>query len=633
MNLSDSAPHTLMHLVRDNARTVPGDIAFREKVRGIWRNLTWAELERMVETCAAGLHGLGMRPGRAVLILGDNNVRLYAALLATGYMRGYAMPAFPDAGSEELAHIVGDHDLCAVIVSDQEQADKAIELRRRGLQTGVIVYDDDRGLKDYAEDRMQSWDKLLRDGAAALAEQPDLPEQWLAALGEDDPAVLVHSSGTTGKPKSILLSHRNVLSVGRACIEADVLEPGCELVAYLPMGWIGDIQLSIVNAFLGRCTVNVPESQETVMHDVREVAPSFYLATPRSWENLLTAIQVAMEDATPLKKRVYRFFVDRSVERERRLNRGQSGGLGGGMIRWLGDRLVFGPIKDKYGLSRVTHAWTGGEAIGEETFLFYRAMGLRLRQLYGQSELSAFATVQAAGATKIHTVGRPINGVELRISDSGEVLVRSPGVFAGYLNRPDATAEALRDGWLHTGDAGRIEDGELVIEGRFSEMVSTAGGQRYVPTAIENRLKFSPYIKDAAVFGAGRDELVALVCIDFGAVGHWAQINGVSYTSYADLAQKPKVYDLIERAVRDLNASQPDGLKIRRFACLYKQFDPDDGEITRTRKLRRTAVQEMYEPVIEALHDAQPEVLTQARVTYETGATGSIERRLELREI
>jgi long-chain acyl-CoA synthetase len=629
----EAEPHTLLHVVWANALHDPKRVAYREKARGIWHEITWSDVFEMVTRCAAGLHSLGFQPGDGVLILGDNNVRLYAGMLATALLRGHAMPAFPDAGPEELLNIAGELPLRAVLVSDQEQTDKALDLRRKGCNTGTIVYDDPRGLRGYADLEMKSWSSLLEIGAAHLAANSGLVQLWLDALREGDPAVLVHSSGTTGKPKGIVLSHRNVLAVGRACLEADVMKPGCELIAYLPMAWIGDLQITVVNAFLGKCVVNVPESQETVMHDLREVAPSFYLATPRSWEQLLTSIQVAMEDATPLKKWVYAFFVDLAIAQERRMLSGANPGIAGRLLRRCGDLLVFGPIKDKFGLSRVTHAWTGGEAIGEDTFLFYRALGLRLRQLYGQSELSAFATVQSSEGVKLHTVGRPIRGVEIRISDAGEVMVRAPGVFAGYLHQPDATAQALQDGWLRTGDAGHLEGDQLVIQGRFAEMVSTAAGTRYVPTSIENRLKFSAYVKDAAVFGAGRGHLTALVCIDFNAVGHWAQVNGVSYTSYADLAQNPRVLELVTQAIRRVNAIQPDGLKIHRFVCLHKEFDADDGEITRTRKLRRNVVEGMYAPLIEALYQEVPQVVMQAKVTYETGEVGFIERKLELRAV
>ncbi len=633
MRRIEAEPHSLLHVVQANAQQDPKGVVYREKARGIWHDITWLELFAMVSRCAAGLHSLGLQPGDGVLILGDNNVRLYAGMLATALLRGHAMPAFPDASPDELMHIASELPLRAVLVSDQEQADKALDLRRKGQKTGTIVYDDPRGLRGYADLDIQSWSGLLEVGDARLAADPALVQGWMDALQEDDPAVLVHSSGTTGKPKGIVLSHRNMLAVGRACLEADVMPPGCELVAYLPMAWIGDLQITVVNAFLGKCVVNVPESQDTVMHDLREVAPSFYLATPRSWENLLTSIQVAMEDATPLKKRVYRFFVDIAIKQERLALSGVEPSFTGRLLRWLGDQLVFGPIKDKFGLSRVTHAWTGGEAIGEDTFLFYRAMGLRLRQLYGQSELSAFATVQSSRDVKLHTVGRPIRGVEIRISDDGEVMVRSPGVFSGYLHQPDATANALQGGWLRTGDAGHMDGDELVIQGRFAELVSTAAGVRYVPTSIENRLKFSAYIKDAAVFGAGRDHLTALVCIDFSAVGHWAQVNGVSYTSYADLAQNPRVQELVAQAVQSINETQPDGLKIRRFACLHKEFDPDDGEITRTRKLRRNVVESKYSSLIEALYQERSQIVMQAKVTYETGEVGFIERPLQLREV
>ena len=630
MQHTDPHSPTLAHLLQANAQAAPQQPAYREKARGIWHQTTWSAFFDIVTQCAAGLHARGFTAGDGVLILGDNNVRLYAGMIATSLLRGYATPAFPDAGPDELMHMASEVPLRAVLAGDQEQADKAFDLRKKGVTTGVVVYDDPRGMRGYSEADMCAWDELLAEGRAYLAAHPGQVQQWLDAMREDDPAVLVHSSGTTGKPKGIVLSHRNVLAVARGCLEADVVKPGEQMVAYLPMAWIGDLQITVALAFLGRCVINVPESQETVMHDLREVAPEFYLATPRSWENLLTSIQVAMEDATPLKKRAYRYFVDRAIAQERRVLAGEPPGFGDAVLRWFGERLVYGPIKDKYGLSRVTHAWTGGEAIGEDTFLFYRALGLRLRQLYGQSELAAFATVQSATDVKLHTVGRPLKGVEIRISEEGEVLVRSPGVFQGYLHLPEATAKALQDGWLHTGDAGHMEGDQLVIQGRFSEVVRTAGGDRYVPTAIENQLKFSPYIKDAAVFGAGRDCLTALICIDFGAVGHWAQVNGISYVSYADLSQNPRVHELVAEAIQRVNRTQPEELRLRRFACLHKEFDADDGEITRTRKLRRNVVENLYATVIDALYGDRSEVVMQARVTYETGEVGTTERKLAL---
>lgn len=629
---TDPRQRSLLHVLQANALARPDAPALREKARGIWHETSWAAYHEQVQQCAAGLRAHGFEAGDGLLVLGDNGARLYAGMLAAALLRGYAVPAFPDAGPQELRQFAREVRLRAVLVSDQEQADKAIALRQAGCDTGIIVYDDPRGMRHYDEPDMLDWCSLLADGAAALAADPGLGQRLLDAVQPDDPAVLVHSSGTTGRPKGILLSHRNVLFVGHACLKADMLAPGCEILAYLPMAWIGDFEISVVAGMLACCVLDIPESQETVLRDLREVAPSFYLATPRSWENLLTRIQVAMEDATPLKRRIYRLFLDRVMEDERRALAGTPPGPGAAVLRWLGEQLVFGPIKDRFGLSRVTHAWTGGEAIGEDTFLFYRALGLRLRQLYGQSELSAFATLQSDQEVRLHTVGRALEGVELRISDEGEVLVRSPGVFDGYLPVDGVpAAQPLRDGWLHTGDAGTLEpDGQLVILGRHADLVCTAAGERYVPTSIENRLKFSPYVKDAAVVGAGRPFLSALVCIDFGSVGHWAQMNGVAYVSYADLAQNPRVQTLVAEAVERANRSLPPGLRLRRFVCLPKEFDADDGEITRTRKLRRGTVEALYAPVIEALYAGAAEVVMTAHVTYESGAVGRMERRLVL---
>lgn len=632
MRSTDVQLRSLLHVLRDNARNASRQRAVCEKARGIWHELSWSQFYDLVAQCAAGLRSLGFGPGDCLLVIGDNNVRLYAGMLAAAMLRGHAVPAFPDARAEELVHIAPGLTLRAALVGDQEQADKVIELRELGRATGTIIYDEPRGMRSYDEPDLLELAVLLERGAAAIQADPGLPDALVEAVQAQDAAILVHSSGTTGQPKAIVLSHDNLLWVSRSCVEADVIVPGSELVAYLPMAWIGDFAISVAAMLVGRCILNVPESQDTVMRDLREVAPTFYVATPRSWENLLTSIEVAMEGATPLKRWVYRRFVDGAVAQERRRLTGSEPGLGERVWRQLGEWLVYGPIKDKLGLSRVSHALTGGEAIGEDTLLYYRALGVRLRQLYGQSEGSAFATIQAAGDVRLNSVGCCLPGAEIRIQD-GEILVRSPGVFSGYLNRPDATAEALQDGWLRTGDAGYLEDGQLVVLGRFSEMVRTASGESYVPTYVENRLKFSPYVKDAAVFGAGRDYLAALVCIDFGAVGHWAQVNGVPYVSYADLSQNPRVQELVRAAVARVNKSLKPTLQIRRFACLHKEFDPDDGEITRTRKLRRNVVETAYASVIEALYGGGSHVVMQARVQYESGDTGLIERRLILNEV
>lgn len=629
-----AAHDTLPRLLVRNAAEHPGAIAMREKDRGIWHETTWAEYAEQVLKCAAGFEALGVEPGDAVIILGDNRVRLYAGMTALTMLRAYAMPAYPGATLEELRHFVGEAPVKAAIAEDQEQVDKFLELREVTGAIETIVYDDSRGMGDYRAPGLVSWPSLLTKGEGRLAQDPDLRARLVEDAVPEDPAVFMHSSGTTGKPKGIVLSHKNVLAAAYNAHAGGVIEHGEDVLGYLPLAWVGDFAITVAAAIALHCTVNVPERQETVLRDMREVPPSFYLAAPRSWDNLLTTIQVGIENSSWLKKRLYHFFMDRAVEAERRKLNGQ----GGGALEWLGrlvgEQVIFGPIKDQFGLTKLRNAFTGGEAIGEDTFVFYRALGIRLRQLYGQTENSAFNSAQAPKEVKLHTVGRPLPGVEVRIADDGEILLRADSVFAGYFNNPEATAQTLEDGWLHTGDAGYLEeDGHLVVLGRSAEVVHTATGERYVPNYIENRLKFSPYIKDAAVVGAGRNELTAMVCVDGEAVGHWAEVNGVPYVSYADLSQRPEVASLLHDAFLRVNKALKEPLRLKRFVSLHKEFDPDDGEITRTRKLRRSVVEERYEPVIAALYDGSRDVHVKAVVTYETGETGTVDRTLVIREV
>jgi long-chain acyl-CoA synthetase len=397
---------------------------------------------------------------------------------------------------------------------------------------------------------------------------------------------------------------------------------------------VGDFIFSVGAAILLRFTVNIPETQETALKDLREIAPTMYFSSPRAWSNMLTRIQVGIGESTPFKRWLYNRFMPFAVELERRRLDGQSANPFERLWRGLGEFLVYGPIRDQLGLGRVARPYTAGEAIGEDVFLFFRALGLDLRQFYGQTENCALCAAQGPGSVKLHTVGKPFPGVEIRIDDKGEILVKGDNVFDGYYQNAEATAGTLEDGWLHTGDAGFMEDdGQLVVLGRVSEVVYTAGGERFIPTYVENRIKFSQYIRDICLLGEGRDYLAAIVCIDIDAVGHWAEENGVTYTSYADLSQRTPVYDLIEGIIRHTNETLPEGLHIRRFVNLHKPFDPDDGEVTRTRKLRRNVIEDHYAPIIRALYDGSEQIEFEARFTYETGDTGVLTRTLHLRDI
>ncbi len=625
---------TLARLLMRNATEYGQDIAMREKDRGIWMELTWAEYADEVLRCAAGFDALGVKPGDAVLIIGDNRIRLYAGMAALAMLRAYAMPAYSGATLDELKHFIGEANVVAALVEDQEQVDKICDLRAAGGTVASIIYDEARGMNLYDVPGLMSWDALQDKGHENLAADAGLKIRLIEGSGPDDPAVFMHSSGTTGNPKGIVLSQKNVIAGVRNAHSAGAFDYGEDILAYLPMAWVGDYALTVAAAITFRFTVNVPERQETVQRDMREIAPNFYLAAPRTWDNMLTSIQVGIENSTPLKKRLYHFFMDRSVDAQRRKLNGQPPASMEWFWQYLGEKIIFGPIKDQFGLTRLKHAFTGGEAIGEDTFIFYRALGIKLRQLYGQTESSAFNAIQSAGEAQLHTVGKPLPGVEVKIADDGEIMLKSDSIFSGYFNNEKATEEAFRDGWFLTGDAGYLEeDGHLVVLGRVSEVVYTKSNERYVPNYIENRLKFSPYIKDAAVIGAGLDQLTAMVCVDAEAVGHWAEVNGVPYVSYADLSQRPEVAELLNEAFKRVNKTLTDGLQLHRYVSLHKEFDPDDGEITRTRKLRRKVVEERYSAVIDALYNGSKDVHMKAIVTYETGETGSVERTLIVREV
>ena len=629
-----SSDTTLLRCLAANAAS-HGDVpALREKDRGIWLQTSWAQWLEQTLQCAAGLQALGFARGDALVVVGDNRPHLYTGMLAAGALVGYAMPLYPDAAPDEVRHTLLNVQPRFVLAEDQEQVDKMLDLRPSCPSIEHIVFDDPRGLAANTAPGLISWQKLLALGAQALHADAALRQALIDRAQADDAAVFIHSSGTTGQAKGVVLSHRNVLSGVASAYQAKAFGFGEEMLAYLPMAWVGDFAFTLGAGIALRFTINVPERPETVLHNLREIAPSFYLAAPRSWDNLLTMVQVRMEDSTPLKKATYDFFMNIALASERALLEGRTPTRWQRALRPLGEWLVYGPIKDQLGLTRLTHAFTGGEAIGEDTFVFYRALGVKLRQLYGQTECAAYNAMQDEGEVRLHTVGRPLPGVQARISETGEILVKSGSVFAGYWRNDEASRAALQDGWLCTGDAGYLEpDGHLVVLGRLSEVVHTARGERYIPNYIENRLKFSPWIKDVAVLGKGRSTLAAIVCIDREPVGHWAEMRGISYVSYAELSQKSEVVALVAQAVARVNATLPEPLKLRHFVSLHKEFDADDGEITRTRKLRRNVVEERYAPIIEAIYGGAKSVTMKAQVVYESGEVGVSERELAINAV
>jgi long-chain acyl-CoA synthetase len=622
---------TLLTLLAANAAAHSKSVAMRERDRGIWCEFTWSEMLAEVLAFAAALDGMGFAPGDGLLVIGDNRPHLYFGMLGAAALRGLPAPVYPDVPPDDLEFFASNGRARFALAEDQEQVDKLLELRARSGLPEVIIYDDPRGLSHYTQPGLVPWDELARRGADKLKAEPQLRTDLVARAKPSDAAVLLHSSGTTGKPKGIALQHRRVISAARNAEAAGYFHVGDELVAYLPMAWVGDFIFTVSSGIALRFTVNIPERQETVLHNLREVAPTVYFASPRSWDAMLTNVQVGIAESTRFKRWLYNWFVPLAIEIERnRLGGRPPGGLRK-IVRAIGDAFVFAPLRDYLGLSRAKRAFTAGEAIGEDTFLFFRALGLDLKQFYGQTENCALTAAQMSDDVKLNTVGKPLPGVDVKIGQDGEILIRADSVFDGYLNDPGATEQALAGGWLHTGDAGYLDDsGHLVVLGRVGEVVYTKGGERYIPNYIENRLKFSQYVKDAAVIGASRDDLTALICIDMVAVGHWAEENGVTYASYAELSQHPEVYTLIDGVVAHVNEQLPPALAIRRFVNLPKEFDPDDGEVTRTRKLRRNVIDERYASVISALYSGTNFVEHEARITYESGVTGTLNRRLAI---
>jgi long-chain acyl-CoA synthetase len=628
-------PATLVAALARNAAEIGATVAFREREFGVWQERDWSAVLGEVLAIAAGFEELGLKPGTALTIIGDNRPRLYFAMLAANALKAFPAPVFPDVPIDELVAYCRLGSPSLAVAEDQEQVDKLLELRTRTGRPATIVYDDPRGLAGYAAPGLVAMEGVIAAGRRRLEAEPGLAEALVRRAEPDDVAVLLHSSGTTGAPKGIPLRQRHVIGGVRNAAAGGYFRDREELFAYLPTAWVGDYVFTLGAGLVLRSTINIPEKQETVLHDLRAVAPTFYLAAPRAWDNMLTRVQVGMADSTPLKRRLFDFFMPRAVALERRRLAGGRATLAERALHGVGEALVYGPIKDFLGLTRAERAFTGGEAMGEDTFLFFRALGIRLKQFYGQTETCALTAAQTEDRVKLHTVGRPMPGVEIRIDESGEILVSSASVIDGYLDDPEATRKAIVDGWLHTGDAGYLdEDGDLVVLGRVSEVVRTGAGERFIPNYIENRIKFSPYIRNVAVLGAGRPDLTAIACIDVEAVGHWAEQRGISYTSYADLSQKPAIIDLVGTVLAHVNGTQPEALKVRRFVNLHKDFDPDDGEITRTRKLRRNVIESTYAPLIEALYGGGAgSVAFEAPITYESGERGVIRRTLTISEV
>lgn len=628
-------------LLARNVREFPNSAAFREKEYGIWQTQTWVDVANDVEALALGLINLGINTGDFVAIIGRNRPSLYWSMVAIQSVGAIPVPLYNDANAEEMAYVLGHCGARFVIAGDQEQVDKVIEVQEGLHQFEHMIYLDPRGLRKYDHSRLHEFSHVMAQGRAAHDElTPELGKRT-AALNFDSICVMLYTSGTTGKPKGVVLSNRNIIQTSKASSEFDNLSVEDEVLAYLPMAWVGDFIFSIGQAFWTGFCVNCPESAETMMTDLREIGPTYYFAPPRVFETQLTSVMIRMEDAGKFKQ----WLFHKNMALAKRVGpKILDGEVVNGLDRLkykLGEYFIYGPLKNTLGLSRVRVGYTAGEAIGPEIFDFYRSLGINLKQLYGQTEASVFITQQPDGEVRSDTVGVPSPGVEIRIADSGEVFYRSPGVFVEYLKNPESTADTKdSEGWVATGDAGFIEkkSGHLRIIDRAKDVGKMASGAMFAPKFVENKLKFYPNILEAVVFGAGREMCTAFVNIDLTAVGNWAERNNIAYASYQELAGHPQVLETIREHIAEVNKSVAEdeflsGCQVHRFLVLHKELDADDGEMTRTRKVRRRIIEEKFKDLIDALYDGSDEIFTRTEVTYEDGRKGEITATLKLLDV
>ena len=635
MGNTSSELATMPQLLARNVALYGDKAAYREKEFGIWQSWTWREASDEIQKIAAGFVALGLKEGESVAIIGRNRPVMYWSMVAAQMCGAVPVPLYQDAVAEEMAYVLEHCGARIVVAADQEQVDKIAEVQETVKGIEQVVYVDGRGLRKYDHSAMMSIEDLQAKGGAE--ERADLAERAKRQDG-DTTCVILYTSGTTGRPKGVVLSNRNIIETSKNTSEFDDLRADDDVLAYLPMGWVGDFIFSIGQAMWTGFCVNCPESADTLHTDLREIGPTYYFAPPRVFETQLTNVMIRMEDSGRFKK----WLFDRYMAHAKRVGPaildGENVSAADRLKYRLGNLFVYGPLKNTLGFSRVRVGYTAGEAIGPEIFDFYRSLGINLKQLYGQTEASVYITQQPDGEVRGDTVGVPSPGVELKIADSGEVFYRSPGVFQEYYKNADSTASTKDpEGWVATGDAGFIEEGSghLRIIDRAKDVGKMASGSLFAPKYVENKLKFFPNIFEAVVFGNGRDFCTAFINIDLTAVGNWAERNNIAYASYQELAGHPQVLSTIQSHVEEVNRSVAEdeilsGCQIHRFLVLHKQLDADDDELTRTQKVRRRIIEEKYADLIGALYDGSKEIATETEVTYEDGRKGSISATLEI---
>ena len=626
---------TLPRLLRRNAETIADRPAIREKNRGIWRTFSWAQYDREVGEFALGLAVHGFGRGDLLSVIGDNRPRLYWAQLAVQCLGGVAVPVYQDSIAAELVYVLDHAEVSVIVAEDQEQVDKILAIKPQLARLRLVIFDDPRGLRQHDLPFLKSFDEVQAAGRGFAPANPGYLEAEIDKGAPDDLALLNYTSGTTGHPKGVMLSHANLLCAAEAFAKAEDIRPTDEMLCYLPMAWIGDSLLSLVLHLLVGFTVNCPERPDTVQRDLRELGPTIGIAPPRIWENMLTSLRVRAADATAVKRGIFDYF-QRLAERAEVLKaEDKKPDLLLRLGLAAGEFLVYGPVRDQLGLRRARWFYTGGAPLGPETFRFFRSLGVNLKQVWGATELSGLASLQADGEANPDTVGPVLPGTELRISNAGEVQIRSPAVFRGYYKQLDATRDAFtEDGWYRTGDSGFIDGrGHLVVIDRAKDVGKLSDGTPFAPQFVENKLKFSPFIGEAVAFGDGRPFVAAIIAIDLGTLGNWAERHNLAYTSYQDLSTKPEVRRLIRDEIGKCNASLLAAARIRRFLLLNKEFDADDAEITRTRKIRRRYVGEKYAAVVAAFYSGAQAVELTTEITYEDGRKATLSSTIAIDDV
>ena len=628
---------TFPHLLLQHAAQRPDAPALREKEYGIWQTWSWKAAATEVRHMACGLLALGFAKGQNLALISDNRPHVYMGFVAVQSIGGVPIPLYQDAVAGEMVFVIEDADIHFAFVENQEQVDKMLEVRESLPGIQYIIYDDPRGLRNYDQPGLISTADLVAKGAEWDRDHPGVWESMVGQVGPQDVSVILYTSGTTGKPKGVCQTHASFIGSASGAAEVDKLGPSDSIISYLPPAWVGDHLFSLAQWLVAGYTINCPESASTISIDMREIGPTYYFAPPRVFEGMLTTISIRMEDAAPFKRRMY----EKAMELARRVG---SDILDGKPVSSL-DRLkykladltIYGPLRNAMGLSRIRVAYTAGAAIGPELFRFFRSIGINLKQFYGQTETCAYVCLQRDGQVDLNSVGQAAPGIELKLADNGEVLVKGVSVLKEYYKRPDATAEVIdADGWFHTGDAGVIDThGQLRIIDRAKDVGKLKGGAMFAPNYIENKLKFFSHVKEAVCFGHDKDKVCAFINIDFDAVGNWAERQNLPYAGYVDLASKAKVLELIADCVAQVNAdlAGETGMaetQVARFLVLHKELDPDDDELTRTRKVRRNFIADKYGVLIDALYDGKSEQFIETQVKFEDGRKGAVSATLQI---